>query len=210
MRKLFLVSLACVSALVICPVALNGQGLDFTATGTEANGQVVSVSADLTLQADGLDQYLITGATGTVTDPYGNTESITGVATGYVNPFTYDNLVFLDPTTGAPTFSFNGGPFYFDACCGPVFTTSLAGYDFGIGPNEVVNDGHYQFVDNGFIAYGAYPNGDPNAGYNDIDVSTSFTPVPEGGSALMLALCVFGLAGGFYFKVRRPRLFLSA
>jgi hypothetical protein len=185
-------------------VALSAQSLDFTATGTEPNGQIVSVTADLTLAAVDPNEFLITGATGTVTDPYGNTESITGVATGYVDPFGYDNLVFLNGVTGAPTFSATGGPFYFDTCCGPVFTTSVPGYDFGIGPDEYFGNGQYQFVDNGFIAYSGYP---PLANpYNDTNVSTNFTVVPEGSSVSILILCGFGLAGGFFFKARQSRL----
>src|ERR1017187_994492 len=200
MKKFSLISLACAAALVICPAALVGQQYNFTATGVEGNGQDISITAVLTLTSLGGGEYLLTGATGSVLDPWGNTDTITGVATGYVDPFGQDNLVTIPAAFAA------GGSsslFYFDGN-GILLTTNAPGYDVGVSPNEYYQNGNYQFADNGLNGSVTYPIVG-NWPYNTTDVTVSLTPVPEGGASSLYLLLAGGACFGAMFFFPRSR-----
>jgi hypothetical protein len=199
MKKLSFGLFALVLALAITPAALADTYYALTSSGVEGNGQAISVSATLDLTSLGGGTFLVTGATGSVVDPWGNTDKITGVVptSTWVNPFSFDNLV----TIPAAFPGLNSGLAYFDSL-GVLFTTNSPGYDFIIGINEYYNDGNYQFGDNGLNGTLNYPTG--NWPYNTADLTLSLTPapVPEASSLLLLGTGLLGFA-----RVARRRFF---
>jgi hypothetical protein len=204
MKRLPLVSLAFAVALTACTPVLVAQDFNFTATGIEGNGQSVSVTAVITLSSLGGGEYVATGATGTIVDPWGNTDTITGIVSagspgsvGYQNPFTFDNLV----TIPAAFSGLSSGESYFDSY-GILFSTSSPGYNVIIGPDEYYNDGNYQYSDNGLGGSVSYPLSPPNGPYDTTDVTIDITAVPESGAICMLFLCGVGLLAGFSCKAR--------
>jgi hypothetical protein len=203
MMKVFVALLALATALAITPAALADTFYTLTANGTEAgNAQPISVTANLDLSSLGGGVYQVVGATGSVLDAFGNTDTITGVATGWVNPFSYDNLV----TIPAAYSGLNTGLAHFDDL-GVLFTTNSPGFDFIIGINEYYNDGNYQYGDNGLGGSVNYPIAN-NWPYDttDLTVSLTPTPTPEPSSLLLLGTGLLGLAFVAFRKAKSSGL----
>jgi hypothetical protein len=198
MKKFTLVSFAIAAVLAISPTVVVAQVYDFTASGIEGNGQAVNITATFDLTSLGGGTYLLTGASGSVLDPWGNTLSITGVISagspgtvGYSNPYQFDNLVTIPAAYAGQLTS---GLSYFDGY-GILLSTSNPGYYVGVAPNEYYADGNYQFADNGLNGSVTYPLAG-NWPYDTADVTVSLTRVPDGGTTLaLLGLAIAGLAG---------------
>jgi hypothetical protein len=245
LKRLIQSLLALAVLLGVCPAALIGQCAPgeqdcFNFSLTASGG--VDITGDFTYSTPPVGGvYLVTGFSGTFTDPTGQFNA--GPPVTYTPVFDATTILWPDalyPPAGPGIFSYGeDNLFYsklspatgtqFDASGVILYATDPV-YDLiriqGTYVNEpgVTNDvgpGGQDVVavvfENGttltsFTDYFKIED-TPNDGVALVQVNTEsnllYEPVPEFGSRWMLTLCVLGLAGAVFFKIRKSSLFSS-
>lgn len=223
MKKLSLVSLACAAVLVITPAALVAQNFDFSSPGNNITiAGVFTLNASPNAANSPYYSYTLASFTGTYTDTLDGVEGtlslITPIGGTFASPdalevgngdvYTYDDQYYPGGAPDAPGAVFdnaNSIGLYVSPSVGPADEY----YVFLWGNSN----GSYEVVD-GYTASGSryagspFPPGDSYGFFQNLPASGIF--VPETGSLSMLALCVLGLAGGFFCKTRQSGLLLNS
>jgi hypothetical protein len=234
MTKISLVSLACATALALCPTALVGQSynFDFSSAGnTITISSIFTVSSSQNADNSPYDSYTITSFTGTFTDTsdgvngaislvplQAGKDSIGNYSSLEINDgnvYTYDNQFYPNGSPDAAPTVFEN-EILDNAVLLELTASGTPGPEpGGPPPNYYVflygdsnGSGDYEAIEGAPLGY------DQPDGYeNQLLLPASgitLAVVPEYGSLPMLALSIFSLAGGFVLRATQEGRFLNA